>query len=672
MTVTLTMDATNARVRIAASGLAAADVAHVERSTDQITWVTVRGGVAAPVDLVTEIRDTFNRTVSNGWGSADTGQAWTIQEGSAADFSVSGATGGVHSHAAIANKSTRMSIGSADQDITIFFRIPVAPTGGTAAVIVDLRGRFTDNNNYYYVRISTNAAGVMTFEIARNVGGAGSTLVAGASLTLNTTHFYGVRLQLAGPLIRAKFWDGATTVEPGAWQVSAYDNALLTGNDFVVFSVPLNVTNTLPFLYNFDTLTAGPLRVELDDYEFTPGMINYYRVRGVETGAITFVAAGAAATGNNASVTPALPAGLVAGDAMIILASIRNSGAGTVNVPADWTHIRQIDNVSILGRRYVSGDAAPLVTFSGGVANADTLAQMAAWRRADIAIAAGADALNQSAAQNIAYPGLTVIIDGCVIVLAGWKQDDWTSVATLAGAAEIGETASVAGDDAGQVWDHVIQTDAANVPTGSFAVTGGASAISRSTVLALPHAPFLNEQTANLTPTIDRVWLKSPARPFLNRKVTVVGFSEIARPGRGADFDVIGRSYPVAVTDVRGSRRFALELYTATAEDAKTMDFVLASGDVLFVHRPAGCAVPGGYVLVGDTSERRTRERGISRVFMLPCIEVVPPGPDVGGAEGTWASVLAAYATWADVLAAFPTWADLLVLVGQPSEVIVP
>jgi hypothetical protein len=342
-----------------------------------------------------------------------------------------------------------------------------------------------------------------------------------------------------------------------------------------------------------------------------------------------------------------------------------------VNVPAGWTLIRAFGNASLLGRRNVSGDTAPLVTFAGGVLNADTIAQMAAWRRADIAPLTGLDQLNGSA-QNIAYPALTVIIDGCAVVIAGWKQDDWTSVATLADAVEIGETTSVAGDDAGQVWDHIIQTDATDIAASSFVVTGGASAISRGAVVALPHAPFLNEQTANLMPTIDRVWLKSPARPFLNRKVTVVGFSEIDRPGRGADFDVVGRSYPVAVTDVRGSRRFALELYTATADDAKTMDFVLASGDVLFVHRPAGCAVPGGYVLVGDTSERRTRERGISRVFTLPCVEVVPPGPDVGGAEGTWASVLAAYATWADVLAAFPTWADLLALVGEPSEVIVP
>jgi hypothetical protein len=59
-------------------------------------------------------------------------------------------------------------------------------------------------------------------------------------------------------------------------------------------------------------------------------------------------------------------------------------------------------------------------------------------------------------------------------------------------------------------------------------------------------------------------------------------------------------------------------------------------------------------------------------VFTLPCVEVAAPGPDIGGAEGAWASVLAAYGGWAAVKAAFPTWADLKALIGDPSEVIVP
>jgi hypothetical protein len=49
VTVTLTYDNTLSRVRITATSLGSAVAAHVERSIDQVTWTTVRGGDAALV-----------------------------------------------------------------------------------------------------------------------------------------------------------------------------------------------------------------------------------------------------------------------------------------------------------------------------------------------------------------------------------------------------------------------------------------------------------------------------------------------------------------------------------------------------------------------------------------------------------------------------------------------
>jgi hypothetical protein len=422
-------------------------------------------------------------------------------------------------------------------------------------------------------------------------------------------------------------------------------------------------------------VAAGVFAVTLYDYEFGPGVPNYYRVSGVETGAVTFVAAGASATGNNASVTPALPAGLVVGDAMIILASIRNSGTGTVNTPTGWTLITSSGNVALLGRRYVAGDVAPLVTFAGGVANADTIARMAAFRRADITPAVVNSALNGSA-QNIAYPGLTMTEDGCAVLVCGWKADDWTSVATLAGMTEIAETSTITGDDAAQVWDYVIQTTAASIVAGAFVVTGGAAAISRALLTALPHAPWLNQQTATITPALDDVWLVSIARPFLNQAVNVVQNPPVAvtRPARAGVFDIVGRSLPVAVNDVRSSRRWTLLVRAFTAGAADNLDPLLASGDVVLIQVPADCAasIPHGYVAIGDATVDYHPLRPSNRRYALPCTEVAPPGADVVGAAGTWTTVINTYATWSTELAARSSWADLLTLVGSPSEVIVP
>lgn len=179
-------------------------------------------------------------------------------------------------------------------------------------------------------------------------------------------------------------------------------------------------------------------------------------------------------------------------------------------------------------------------------------------------------------------------------------------------------------------------------------------------------------QTTQITPTLTGVWIKSIARPWLNRQVTVVDYSEVERPARAGVFDIVGRSMPIAVSDVRGSRRYELEILTETADTFRDFDLAMASGDPILVHVPATSLVPAGYFTVGDVASRRVGRTSIKRVFTLPLIEIAAPGPDVVGAAVTWQTVVNAYATWQDVLNAHPTWSSVLELIGSPSEVIVP
>lgn len=424
-------------------------------------------------------------------------------------------------------------------------------------------------------------------------------------------------------------------------------------------------------------VTAGAFNAPFDDYEFPDGVVVYYRVRGHESAAITFVAAGTAATGNNASVAPALPAGLVAHDLMVLAASIRNSGTGTVNTPTGWALMRAFGNVGIFGRYYVAGDAAPTVSFTGGVANADTLARIEAWRSASITPTTGVDQLNGSA-QDIAYPALTVPDDDMLLIEVAWKQDDFSATPTArSGFTSGGNWISTAGDDAGMAMWYQIQTAATNLPSGTHTVTGGAAAISRSITIALAHADFLNEQTNSITPALTGVWIKSLRRPFLNRIVNVEDYSDITRPSRNAAFDVIGRTVPLGVVDVMGARHWTLTLYTTDLSDADDLEIVLAAGDIWFVHVPVSCTVPGGYVIIdGEVTKRRTKAPTAKRstpyrYFDLPLAEVAAPSDDVAGATSTWATVLASYATWSALIADKATWADVLELIGSASEVIV-
>ena len=176
----------------------------------------------------------------------------------------------------------------------------------------------------------------------------------------------------------------------------------------------------------------------------------------------------------------------------------------------------------------------------------------------------------------------------------------------------------------------------------------------------------------DITPAQTAVWLKSITRPFLNRAVEVVGHSDIRRAARTGVFEVKGRSDPIAVTDVRSSRRWELTVMVQTVSDADALELVFASGDPLYVQTDGTRDIPGGYVVVDDMTRRRYGRLSARRYFDLPMRNVAAPGPDVVGATSTWETLLAEFGTWADVLAAFGTWADVAEYVASPDVVIVP
>jgi hypothetical protein len=181
--------------------------------------------------------------------------------------------------------------------------------------------------------------------------------------------------------------------------------------------------------------------------------------------------------------------------------------------------------------------------------------------------------------------------------------------------------------------------------------------------------------TTTITPAQSAVWLKSITRPWLNRSVLVVSHGDIVSPARNGVFPILGRTYPIAVTDVRLARQWDLVVKTDTVSDADALDLVFASGDPLFVQVPATgvlATVPGGYVVVGDVKRSRFGTTSTRRWFDLPLTEVAPPGPDVVGSTSTWETLVAEFGSWTAVLAEFGSWTEVAEYVADPSVVIVP
>lgn len=215
--------------------------------------VRAGGEVMRATACQSKLVDTFTRSTSNGWGTADTGQAWTTSGGAASEYSTSG-TVGQHSLTSInISRYTITTAPAADVDVRVEAATSALATGGPH--YVGVIARYLDVNNSYYARLSFNIDQTLTLTIQKRVGGAQSDLV---SVPISGTHaagtFYGVRLQVLGAVLSAKAWV-LTENEPGSWNASVVDFSLSDPGSVGVRSILSSTnTNALPVTASYDNL----------------------------------------------------------------------------------------------------------------------------------------------------------------------------------------------------------------------------------------------------------------------------------------------------------------------------------------------------------------------------------------------------------------------------------
>lgn len=157
-------------------------------------------------------------------------------------------------------------------------------------------------------------------------------------------------------------------------------------------------------------------------------------------------------------------------------------------------------------------------------------------------------------------------------------------------------------------------------------------------------------------------WLKHPGRPAMNMRLTIRRGPDWEREAVQGLFPVLGRSRPVAVGMVRGSRTGDLEVGTATETQRSALLGLLADGDTLFLSTPAGYGVGSMYVSVGSVTEARVTGYGKAeeRIFTLPLTEVDRPPGGALAVGNTWGDVLTRYPSWQQALTTEGTWAGIL------------
>lgn len=412
-------------------------------------------------------------------------------------------------------------------------------------------------------------------------------------------------------------------------------------------------------------LTGGACSV--DDYLFTPNVVNTYRATYVDTATPSWIGSSGPFSAVNTSLAPLYNGSTITGDLILLLATIRSATA-TVNTPSGWTLLVDGGNMRLFGK-IQDGAATPTVTFTGGVAGDDVTAQTTTLRNCGLTPRFTSSVFSNGSAQNIAYPGVPTDLNYRMSLIMGWKQDDWTSIPVPSPwDAEVGNVPVTAGNDAGHIWE--VKACAANVSvtSGSWVVTGGAAAISKSAAISFVARAFTSQDTTTCTPAMTDVWLKNVLRPNLNMIIPTEGDTDITEPSRSNIFAVIGRNLPVAVTDVRGSQQYSLYLGVLDNTTRDNLRNALATGDVMYLHIPNTTTYPvkSMFVLVGNTDWRDRM-----RQYTLPLTQVAAPDGTIIGDTVLWLDVIATYATWNDLIAAKATWSDVVSMIAPGGQVIV-
>ncbi|BDZ51947.1 hypothetical protein GCM10025867_41880 [Frondihabitans sucicola] len=218
--------------------------------------VTVTAPAATPFAL-----DAFGRTVSNGWGTADVGGAWT-RIGSASALSVASGSGKVSLSGAGAQAGAELAgVKQTDTDYRLQFSLDKAATGG--GTYITATGRKISTNNEYRATVRLLSTGGATVNLSAFPNSSTSialTKDTTVPLTVTPGSSISMRLQVTGTsptTIRAKVW-ATGTAEPTAWTVSATDSSssLQTAGDVGVLAYESGSSTNGAQVVSFQQLSA--------------------------------------------------------------------------------------------------------------------------------------------------------------------------------------------------------------------------------------------------------------------------------------------------------------------------------------------------------------------------------------------------------------------------------
>lgn len=195
-------------------------------------------------------KDAFGRVVAGGWGTADTGQVWSVVGGTVAtDFAV-GSGYGQHILTTV-NASRRCGINHAFPDVDVVVSVTTSATATGGSLYGGPLARYVDADNLYMARIEFTTGNAVLLDVRKRVAATETSI---GTYTSSLTHVAGTfvrcRLQVIGSVVRAKVW-AAASPEPIDWQVDLVDTSITTSTFVGARSISAagntNVTPTIRY-----------------------------------------------------------------------------------------------------------------------------------------------------------------------------------------------------------------------------------------------------------------------------------------------------------------------------------------------------------------------------------------------------------------------------------------
>lgn len=210
-----------------------------------------------------DVFDSFNhRVVTSGWGAADTGQTYLVGS-TGPEYSISGGQG-ITDFGGASTRLIRMPVPNTDSDLMIDVALASTPVGANVDVLVSAR-RSASASTDYRISLTFSSNGLVVGNLSRFLAGVPTslgTVLTSTSYTPGT--FYRVRLRCVSGSIQAKVWL-ASAPEPDAWALSVSDNAVASGDQFLLGAVPQPANTSPDSRALFENLSIRMLRPTLVD-----------------------------------------------------------------------------------------------------------------------------------------------------------------------------------------------------------------------------------------------------------------------------------------------------------------------------------------------------------------------------------------------------------------------